>query len=55
MASRRNTARLHQGIAQCVPDDDVTLPGATVTDIDTQRIHRKLVLGGLINEYTYAA
>jgi hypothetical protein len=27
----------------------------TVTDIDTQQIHRKPVLGGLINEYMYAA
>jgi len=27
----------------------------TVTDIDTQQIRRKPVLGGLINEYTHAA
>jgi len=27
----------------------------TVTDIDTRQIRRKPVLGGLINEYTYAA
>jgi len=26
-----------------------------VTDIDTRQIRRKSVLGGLINEYTYAA
>jgi len=26
-----------------------------VTDVDTQQIRRKPVLGGLINEYTHAA
>jgi hypothetical protein len=50
-----NTGRPHQGIAQRVPDDECNAPRATVTDIDTQQIHRKFVLGGLINEYTYAA
>ncbi len=30
-------------------------PRATVTDLDTARIHRRSVLGGLINEYTHAA
>ena len=28
---------------------------ATVIDIDIRQIHRKPILGGLINEYTYAA
>ena len=28
---------------------------ATVTDVDARQIRRKPVLGGLINEYTYAA
>ena len=46
-----NTARPHQGIAQQVPD----APRATVTEIDTGRIRRRSVLGGLINEYTHAA
>ena len=50
-----NTARPHQGIAQRVPDDECNAPRATVTDIDIQQIRRKPVLGGLINEYTYAA
>ena len=49
-----NTARPHQGIAQHVPDDERDAPRATVTNIDTQQIRRKSVLGGLINEYTYA-
>jgi len=49
-----NTARPHQGIAQHVPDSDRNLPRATVTDIDIQRIRRKPVLNGLINEYTHA-
>ena len=50
-----NTARPHQGIAQHVPDADRDTPRATVTDLDTGRIHRRPVLGGLINEYTHAA
>ncbi len=50
-----NMARPHQGIAQRVPDDGPDAPCATVTDIDTQQIRRKPVLGGLINEYTRAA
>ena len=50
-----NTARPHQGIAQRVPDGEHDAPRATVTDVDTQQIRRKPVLGGLINEYTHAA
>jgi putative transposase len=46
-----NTARPHQGIAQRVPDGS----HLTVTDLDRERIHRKPVLSGLINEYTRAA
>jgi putative transposase len=48
-------ARPHQGIAQHFPDADRDTPRATVTDLDTARIHRRPVLGGLINEYTHAA
>ena len=50
-----NTARPHQGISQRVPGckhDDGRL---TVADLDRGRIHRKPVLGGLINEYARAA
>src|SRR6266699_1451980 len=50
-----NTARPHQGIAQHVPGADRDIPRATVTDLDTARIHRRPVLGGLINEYTHTA
>ena len=50
-----NTARPHQGISQRIPDDEPDAPRATVTHINTQRIRRKSVLGGLINEYTPAA
>ena len=46
-----NTARPHQGIAQRVPDGGHII----VTDLDRERIHRKPVLGGLINEYARAA
>ena len=53
--AHHNTARPHQGIAQHVPGDESTAPRATVTDVGTQQIRRKPVLGGLINEYTRAA
>jgi putative transposase len=50
-----NTARPHQGITQRVPGHEPDVARPTVTDIDTQQIRRKPVLGGLINEYTHAA
>jgi putative transposase len=50
-----NMARPHQGIAQHVPDADRDTPRATVTDPGAARIHRRPVLGGLINQYTHAA
>jgi putative transposase len=53
--TRYNTARPHQGIAQHVPGADRDTPCVTVTDLDTARIHRRPVLGGLINEYAHAA
>ena len=46
-----NTARPHQGIAQRVPAGELHAPRVTVTDLDGERIRRKPVLGGLINEY----
>jgi putative transposase len=50
-----NTARPHQGIAQRVPGCEHEAPGGTAADLDVQRIHRKPVLNGLINEYSRAA
>jgi transposase InsO family protein len=50
-----NTARPHQGIAQRVPGSHHDAPRITAADLDAQRIHRKPVLGGLINEYSRAA
>ena len=50
-----NTARPHQGIEQQVPDGDRDMPRAALTDLDPGRIHRRRILGGLINEYTHAA
>jgi transposase InsO family protein len=50
-----NAARPHQGIAQHVPDADRDAPRAIVTDLDTERIRRRPVLNGLINEYTHTA
>ena len=45
-----NTARPHQGIAQRIPDCEHHAPRITPGDLDTQRIRRKPVLSGLINE-----
>ena len=50
-----NTARPHQGIAQHVPDGKHDGDHLTVADLDRERILRKPVLGGLINEYSRAA
>ena len=50
-----NTARPHQGIAQCVPDAGHDAPPPAMADLDIGRIRRKPVLNGLINEYTHAA
>ncbi len=50
-----NTARPHQGIAQRVPDLKHDGGHLTVADLDRERIHRKPVLGGLINEYSRTA
>ena len=46
-----NTARPHQSITQHVPDDHRD----TVADLDATRVHRRPVLGRLINEYAPAA
>jgi putative transposase len=50
-----NTARPHQGIAQSVPDDERGPGCIAATDLGSEPIRRKPVLGGLINEYTHAA
>ena len=50
-----NTARPHQGIAQRVPDGEHDGGHLTVADLDRERIYRKPVLSGLINEYARAA
>ena len=45
----------HQGIAQRVPDGEHGGGHLTVADLGRERIYRKPVLGGLINEYSRAA
>ena len=50
-----NTARPHQGIGQRVPGGEHGGGYLAVADLDRGRIHRKPVLGGLINEYARAA
>jgi putative transposase len=50
-----NTCRPHQSIAQHVPDGERDPRRIAATDLESERIHRRPVLGGLINEYTHAA
>ena len=50
-----NTGRPHQGIAQRVSDGSHDVGHLAVADLDRERIVRKPVLGGLINEYARAA
>ena len=50
-----NTALPHQGIAQRVPGYGCEAPGVTAVNLDVQRIRRKSILNGLINEYSRAA
>jgi transposase InsO family protein len=50
-----NTARPHQGIAQRVPGYGCEVPSVTAVNLDVQRIRRKSILNGLINEYSRAA
>ena len=50
-----NMARPHQGIAQRVPDGEHDGDHLSVADLDRERILRKPVLSGLINEYSRAA
>ena len=49
------TTTAHQGIAQRVPDGEHYGGRLAVADLDHERIYRKPVLGGLINEYSRAA
>lgn len=53
-AAHYNGARSHQGIAQRIPADDPDQPTARVIDLDTARIRRKPILGGLTSEYQVA-
>jgi hypothetical protein len=50
-----NMARPHQGIAQHVPEGEHDSRRSAETGLNSQRIRRKAVLNGLINEYTRAA
>ena len=50
-----NSARPHQGIAQRVPEGDLEQPAAQVIDLNTARIRRRPVLGGITSEYHIAA
>jgi putative transposase len=48
-----NMARPHQGIAQRIPEHD--RGHLTVANFDRERIHRKPVVGGPIDEYSRAS
>jgi len=50
-----NTGRPHQSIAQRVPGWERDVPSVTAVNLDVQRIRRKSILNGLINEYSQAA
>src|SRR5712672_2607642 len=50
-----NTALPHQGIGQRVPDGGHDGGRLAVAGLDHERINRRPVLGGLINEYSRAA
>jgi len=50
-----NSARPHQGIGQRIPNRAHEEPRTTAASLDPQRIHRKPVPNGLINEYVSAA
>jgi hypothetical protein len=50
-----NMARPHQGIAQRIPGCNREVPDGTAVNLDVQRIRRKSILNGLINEYSQAA
>ncbi len=50
-----NAARPHQGIAQHVPNSECCASRVAETGSGDERIRRKPVLNGLINEYVHAA
>ena len=50
-----NPARPYQGIAQRVPEGDPEQPTAQVIDLDTARIRRRPILGGIASEYHMAS
>ncbi|MGW7003840.1 integrase core domain-containing protein [Streptomyces sp. NPDC054933] len=50
-----NGHRPHQSRQQLPPDSDEASTPATVTGLQTHRIRRQPVFGGLINEYQHAA
>jgi transposase InsO family protein len=50
-----NTARPHQGIDQRVPACDRGVTSTIEVKLDAQRIRRRPILSGLINEYSRAA
>jgi len=52
-AAHYNQHRPHQGRRQRPPDRETLPPPAT--DLDTWRVHRHKILGGLVNEYSQAA
>jgi putative transposase len=54
-AGHYNAARPRQGIAQRAPEEDPDGQVTTVIDLESVRIRRRPVLGGLTSEYQVAA
>ena len=50
-----NTARRTRASPSASPTANTTVATSAVAGLDRERIHRKPVLGGLINEYSRAA
>ena len=50
-----NTARPHQAIGQRTPCSQDQAPRPAATSLGIERLRRKPILNGLINEYTRAA
>ncbi|WP_455432717.1 integrase core domain-containing protein [Streptosporangium soli] len=50
-----NTARPHRGMGQLSPSQAETTSPPTPIDLADHRVHRRAILGGLINEYRIAS
>lgn len=54
-AEHYSAARPYRGVSLRVPDDEPDQPSARIIDLESARIRRRPVLGGLTSEYQVAA